>query len=85
MPDSHPNSAILDRWRDVRAAIDRACAAAGRDPAAVTLMAVSKTRRPTVCVPLLAAGQRSFGGTRAGGRRQMAVPRKPLIRTRGFT
>jgi pyridoxal phosphate enzyme (YggS family) len=76
VPDSHPDSAILDRWRDVRAAIDRACAAAGRDPAAVTLLAVSKTHPADRMRPLLAAGQRAFGENRV----QEAAGKWPVLK-----
>lgn len=41
--------------------IHRACAAAGRDPAGVTLLAVSKTRSPDEVAALAALGQRAMG------------------------
>ena len=37
---------IAERVAEVRARIDAACHAAGRDPAGVTLTAVSKTQAP---------------------------------------
>ena len=46
---------------DTRARIGDACARAGRDPAAVTLLAVSKTRDAGEIRALAAAGQRDFG------------------------
>jgi pyridoxal phosphate enzyme (YggS family) len=49
---------------EVRAAIARACQDAGRDPAAVTLIAVSKTFAADAIVPVIAAGQRAFGENR---------------------
>ena len=48
----------------VRAAIGRACRDAGRDPAEVTLVAVSKTFGAEAIEPVIAAGQRVFGENR---------------------
>src|SRR5690606_3552889 len=48
----------------VRAALARACADAGRDESAVTLVAVSKTFGAEAIEPVLAAGQRVFGENR---------------------
>ena len=48
----------------VRSEIARACREAGRDPAEVTLVAVSKTFGPDVIEPVIAAGQRIFGENR---------------------
>jgi pyridoxal phosphate enzyme (YggS family) len=48
----------------VRAEIARACREAGRDPAAVTLLAVSKTFGVDAIEPVIAAGQRVFGENR---------------------
>ena len=53
-----------DRLADVRAEIARAAKAAGRDAAAIELVAVSKTHGPDAIEPLLAAGQRNFGENR---------------------
>src|SRR5438094_126352 len=47
-----------------RQAIDKAARAAGRDPAAVTLVAVSKTFGPEAIEPVIAAGQTVFGENR---------------------
>lgn len=44
--------------------IRRAARAVGRDPATVTLIAVSKTHNAATITPLLAAGQRHFGENR---------------------
>ena len=49
---------------DVVARIARAAQAAGRDPADVTLVAVSKTQPWDAIEPVLAAGQRVFGENR---------------------
>jgi hypothetical protein len=48
----------------VRADIARACAAAGRDLASVTLIAVSKTFGAETIAPVIAAGQQVFGENR---------------------
>ena len=48
----------------VRAEIARACRDAGRDPASVTLVAVSKTFGADAIEPVIAAGQRVFGENR---------------------
>jgi len=48
----------------IRARIDRAAALAGRKPADVTLIAISKTHPAEAIVPLLDAGQRVFGENR---------------------
>jgi len=48
----------------VRAEIAAACAEAQRDPASVTLIAVSKTFDAEAIVPVIGAGQRVFGENR---------------------
>src|ERR671935_2830450 len=48
----------------VRHEIARACAEAWRDPAGVTLVAVSKTFGADAIEPVIAAGQRTFGENR---------------------
>ena len=48
----------------MRARIDAACHAADRDPADVTLTAVSKTQAPEAIDAILATGQRIFGENR---------------------
>lgn len=52
------------RLAEVRAEIAQACAEAGRDPASVTLLAVSKTFDGGAITPVLEAGQRIFGENR---------------------
>jgi PLP dependent protein len=49
---------------EVRAEITRACRDAGREPATVTLVAVSKTFCADAIEPVIAAGQRMFGENR---------------------
>jgi pyridoxal phosphate enzyme (YggS family) len=56
-----PSTTALEQ---VRAEIARACRDAGRDPAEVTLVAVSKTFGPEQIEPVIAAGQRVFGENR---------------------
>lgn len=53
--------ALLDRWAAVRVRVDGAARAAGRDPAGVTLVAVSKYHPAASVAALAAAGQRDFG------------------------
>ncbi len=48
----------------VREKIARACEVAKRDPATVTLIAVSKTFEPDAIVPVIGEGQRVFGENR---------------------
>jgi pyridoxal phosphate enzyme (YggS family) len=48
----------------VREQIERACRDAGRDPAGVTLVAISKTFGDEAIEPVIAAGQRVFGENR---------------------
>jgi PLP dependent protein len=61
---------------DVRAEIAAACREAGRDPAAVTLVAVSKTFPAEAIEPVIAAGQRVFGENRV----QEAKAKWPALR-----
>src|SRR5665213_1194768 len=51
-------------FEQVRVEIARACRDAGRDPAEVTLIAVSKTHAAEAIEPVIAAGQRVFGENR---------------------
>jgi pyridoxal phosphate enzyme (YggS family) len=54
----------LSRLAAVRADIDQACRMAGRDPRAVTLVAVSKTIDADAIAPVIAEGQTVFGENR---------------------
>jgi PLP dependent protein len=49
---------------EVRREIETACRDAGRDPAGVTLVAISKTFAAAAIEPVIAAGQRVFGENR---------------------
>src|SRR4029079_7295124 len=64
--------------KQVRAEIARACRDAGRDPATVTLVAVSKTFGAEAIEPVIAAGQRVFGENRV----QEAKAKWPPLVTR---
>jgi pyridoxal phosphate enzyme (YggS family) len=61
----------------VRQEIAQACRAAGRDPASVTLVAVSKTFGGEAIEPVIAAGQRVFGENRV----QEAKAKWPPLRS----
>ena len=54
-------STIDDKLKDVRARVTAACKKAGRDPASVTLLAVSKTFPAQAVAQAAASGQRAFG------------------------
>jgi pyridoxal phosphate enzyme (YggS family) len=64
------------RLKAVLQEIAQACAGARRDPAAVTLVAVSKTFGPDAIAPVLAAGQRAFGENRV----QEAMAKWPVLK-----
>jgi len=67
-----------DRLAKVEANIARICKPARRDPADVTLIAVSKTHPPETIEPLLDAGHRVFGENRV----QEAQSKWPALRER---
>lgn len=69
-------AAIAERLAQVRQRIAEAARRAGRDPAAVTLVAVSKTHPAEAVAAALAAGQRIFGENRV----QEAVAKFPALR-----
>jgi pyridoxal phosphate enzyme (YggS family) len=62
----------------VRHEIARACREAGRDPAGVALVAVTKTFGAEAITPVIAAGQRAFGENRV----QEAKAKWPALRAR---
>lgn len=68
----------VDRLASVNARIEAAAKRAGRDPAAVALVAVSKTFGPEAVEPVLQAGQREFGENRV----QEALAKWPGLRER---
>lgn len=57
-------SAVETPLAKVRTEIARACVEAKRDPASVTLVAISKTFGADAIAPVIAAGQRVFGENR---------------------
>ncbi len=88
MPSSSPalqsTSTVAERVAAVRTRIDAVARSVGRDPACVTLTAVSKTQPPEAIDAILATGQRVFGENRvqeAEGRwseRSRALPNLEL-------
>jgi pyridoxal phosphate enzyme (YggS family) len=76
MNDSPSDGSAAGRLAEVRRRIAQACAEAGRDPAAVTLVAVSKTFDADAIAPVIAAGQRVFGENRV----QEAKAKWPVLR-----
>jgi pyridoxal phosphate enzyme (YggS family) len=62
----------------VRQEITRACREAGREPASVTLVAVTKTFGENAIAPVIAAGHRVFGENRV----QEAKAKWPALRAR---
>jgi pyridoxal phosphate enzyme (YggS family) len=71
-----PLTALLERYRALKADIAAATRAANRDPASVELLAVSKTHPAEPVAELLAAGQRHFGENRV----QEAAGKYPALR-----
>jgi pyridoxal phosphate enzyme (YggS family) len=65
------------RLARIRESIAAAAKLARRDPADITLIAVSKTRSAGEILPLIAAGQREFGESRV----QEAADKWPELRT----
>jgi pyridoxal phosphate enzyme (YggS family) len=64
MTSSSPDLLIASSFETVRRRIARACRIAGRDPATVTLTAVTKTQPDAAINAALTAGQRVFGENR---------------------
>jgi pyridoxal phosphate enzyme (YggS family) len=76
-PDQRPSSPLAARLANVRARIDAACARAGRDPADVTLVAVTKSVDAARAAELARLGVRDLGENRteslAGKREALAA------------
>lgn len=70
---------IAERWREVRARVDAACRAAGREPGEVTLIAVSKTHPASAVREAAAAGATDFGENYAQELTQKAEELADLI------
>jgi PLP dependent protein len=66
------------RLAAVRQEIERACLVARREPASVTLVAISKTFSADAVAPVIAAGQRVFGENRV----QEAKAKWPALKER---
>jgi pyridoxal phosphate enzyme (YggS family) len=84
---THPSpdtaAAIARNLAAVKGRIAEACARAGRDPASVTLVAVSKTHPAEAVLAALAAGQTAFGENRvqeAQGKFPALRPANPALR-----
>lgn len=75
---SDQDAAIAANLATIRARIAEACARANRDPASVTLVAVSKTHPAAAVEAALAAGQAVFGENRV----QEAQAKFPALRPR---
>ena len=76
-------SPASERLALVKAAIERAVRSVGRDPATITLVAISKTHDAAAITPLIAAGQRDFGENRvaeAQGKWPVLLAATPDIR-----
>lgn len=77
MSEPSPDRDVALRLAAVAGRIAAACRAGGRDPAAVTLVAVSKTQPAAAVAAALAAGQRVFGENRV----QEAQAKFPVLRS----
>src|SRR5215475_12076626 len=75
---SAPTSTLETPLAKVPAEIARACTEARRDPASVTLVAISKTFGPEAIEPVIAQGQRVFGENRV----QEAKAKWPALEAR---
>lgn len=64
MTEAESDRSPADRLAEVRRRIAQACGEANRDPAGVTLVAVSKTFAADAIAPVIAAGQHVFGENR---------------------
>jgi hypothetical protein len=78
MPTADTIESSAGRLTAIREAITRLAALAGREADAVELIAISKTRTAAEIMPLIAAGQRSFGENRV----QEAEAKWPDLRER---
>ena len=76
MTEQEQDDAVT-RLAQVRAAVAHAAKLAGRDPDAVTLIAISKMHDADAIAPLIAAGQRIFGENRV----QEAQAKWPALRS----
>jgi pyridoxal phosphate enzyme (YggS family) len=68
------HSHLAANWTDIRRRVDVACVQAGRDPAEVTLLPVSKTFGPEIIRAGVALGMRRFGENKVQEIRDKAGP-----------
>jgi len=68
------HSHLAANWADVRQRVDEACRAAGRDPAEVSVLPVSKTFGPEVVRAAVALGLHRFGENKVQEIRDKAGP-----------
>lgn len=71
MPDP---ARLAANWTDVRRRVDEACRAAGRDPAGVGILPVSKTFSPELIRAAVAVGMRRFGENKVQEIRDKSAP-----------
>jgi pyridoxal phosphate enzyme, YggS family len=64
---------LAARWTELRERVDAACREAGRDPAAVSILPVSKTFGPELVRAALALGQHRFGENKVQEIREKAL------------
>lgn len=65
---------LADNWAQIRRRVDEACRDAGRDPAEVEVLPVSKTFGPELIRAGVALGMRRFGENKVQEIRDKAVP-----------
>jgi len=68
------HSHLAANWADIRRRVDEACRAAGRDPADVAILPVSKTFGPAVVRAAVALGLHRFGENKVQEIRDKSVP-----------
>ena len=79
---------IAGNLQAIKARIAAASAAVGRDPASVTLLAVSKTHPAALLAEACAAGQRAFGENyvqEAVAKMEAALAKAPWIAGEGYS
>ncbi|MEW9623685.1 YggS family pyridoxal phosphate-dependent enzyme [Rhodanobacter geophilus] len=72
--DHLDHSHLAANWTDVRRRVDEACHAAGRDPAEVSILPVSKTFGPEVVRGAVALGLHRFGENKVQEIREKSGP-----------
>ncbi len=65
---------LADNWAQIRRRVDAACREAGRDPAGVTILPVSKTFGPDLIRAGVALGMRRFGENKVQEIRDKSAP-----------